>query len=666
MKTKQIYEFGAFRLDATERLLFQNGEPLPLPPKVIDTLLVLVENNGRLIAKEELMKRVWPDTFVEENNLNKNVSALRKALGERQDEQKFIETVPKRGYRFIANVRRAEGDETEIVIERTKTRLLVEEERETDAQGDREGEPLEITSLELEPTAYVEEALIVGARQKRAPWWKQRAGVLTLTALCCGLVAIIIASLLVWKKQNRKPAAIASVRTVAVLPFAPISADGRDEFLELGMADALITKLSNLKQVVVRPTSSVRKYAGLNQDPVEAGRELKVGAVLVGNVQKVGDTLRATVQLINVEDGAALWAEKFDTKFTDIFTVQDAISGKVVRALELKLSGEETERFARRSTEDSEAYQLYQKGRYFLGNRSEENYRRAIDYFKQAIERDPNYALAYVGLADAYSLLVRFSYASGKEEYPLAKAALAKAIELDETLAEAHNSLAILRFYNDWDWAGAEHSNRRALELNPNFAVAHLTYGFFLQAEGKFEEGLLEGKRAQELDPVSRQINSDLVIIYIGARQYDEAIRQARLALELDPQNYIARSSLGRAYLLKGMYRESVEVYEELYRISPGTKGGLAQAYALAGRRPEAQKLLDEMIERSSQNYVSFQELALVYTALGEKDKAFDALEKSFKERDYRLLFLKAEARLDPLRSDPRFADLERRVGLPQ
>lgn len=664
LKAKRIYEFGAFRLDAGQRLLFQNDEPVPLPPKVIETLVVLVENGGQLIEKEELLKRIWPDTFVEENNLNKNVSALRKALGEGQDEQRFIETIPRRGYRFVAEVKAADSDETEFVIERSQARVVFEEEQETD-----EGSPpIAVQSAHVPrslPDASTETALLAGQQTTPQPWWRQRKMVLIAAAL---LACALAAALLLRRSpssNDSQPDTIANIKTIAVLPFQPLSAEGRDEFLELGMADALITKLSNVKRIVVRPTSAIRPYANLNQDALAAGRALQVSAVLTGTVQRLGDTLRATVQLINVADGRPLWAEKFDTKFTDIFAVQDAISERVAGALALRLTGEERERLAKRYTENSEAQQLYQKGRYFLAGYSEEAVNKAVEYFKEAIAHDPNYALAFAGLADANNLLVRYTYAKPEEKYPLARTAALKAIELDGTLAEAYAALAQIHFNYDWDWTGAERDYRKTIELNPNYAEAHTYYGFYLLAAGKLDEGLAESKRAQELNPVSLQVNTDLITAYVGARQYDQAIEQARKTLELDPEYASARLGLGRAYFLKGMYAEAVQQYEQSYRKTQKAMSGLAQSYARAGRRADALRVLNEMLESAQkQESVSYGEIALVYVALNEPDKAIEMLEKAFAARDYRLLYMRAEARFDPIRSDPRFSEIERHVGL--
>jgi DNA-binding winged helix-turn-helix (wHTH) protein/TolB-like protein/Flp pilus assembly protein TadD len=668
LKTKQIYEFGAFRLDAAERLLFQDGEAVPLPPKVIETLLALVESNGRLIEKEDLIRRVWPDTFVEENNLNKNVSALRKALGEGQGELKFIETVPKRGYRFVAKVNVVQdGSGPEFIIERSKVRVRVEEEQETD-------EP-ESEAKSRRPALETQHVALIAGKSSTQPLW-HRYRFITFAAIIALALATAVGAWLILRNANKSsgnPNARAGesvpLKTIAVLPFQPISADSRDEILELGMADALITKLSALEHVIVRPTSAVRKYAGLNQDPLAAGREQKVEAVLVGNVQKVADVLRVTVQLLNVEDGRSLWSEKFDVKSADIFAVQDTISDKVTSALAPQITGEERARLNKRYTEDDEAYELYQKGRFFLDKRDDESIRKALGFFQQATEKDPNYALAFAGITQCYIGFASSTSRTSKEDIAQAKAAAARAITLDDTLAEAHHALGEILLDYDWDWQGAEREFQRALQLNPNNAAAHMSYGFYLLTIGRREEALTEARRAVELDPLSSQINSNLAIILMVARQGDEALAQLRETLKLHSDYAYVQSQMGRAYLVKGMYDEAIAHYQKVIDAG-GDRNlalvGLAQAYAHTGRRDEALQILEELKAQLKDGHVKHYYLAVAEAALDERDAAFESLDRAMAEHDLGMLYLKVDPRFDQLRSDPRFTDLIRRVGIPQ
>lgn len=468
---------------------------------------------------------------------------------------------------------------------------------------------------------------------------------------------------------NARRAESAHLKTIAVLPFQPISADSRDEILELGMADALITKLSTLEHVIVRPTSAVRKYAGLNQDPLAAGREQKVEAVLVGNVQKAADILRVTVQLINVEDGRSLWSEKFDVKSTDIFAVQDTISDQVTSALAPQITGEERARLNKRYTEDDEAYQLYQKGRFFLDKRDGESLRKALGYFRQATEKDPNYALAFASITQCYIGLGSTTTSILKEDITQAKAAGARAIALDDTLAEAHHALGEILLDYDWDWQGAEREYQRALQINPNNAAARMSYAFYLLTTGQRVQSLAEARRAVELDPLSLKNNADLALILMIARQGDEALVQLRETLKLNSDYVYVQTQMGRVYLFKGMYDEAIVHYRkaldaEDYRHLALV--GLAQAYAHTGRRDEAQQILEELKAQSTGGHVQPYYLAVVQAALDERDAAFESLERAVAEHDLGMLYLNVDPRFDSLRSDPRFTELTRRIGIPQ
>jgi len=394
---------------------------------------------------------------------------------------------------------------------------------------------------------------------------------------------------------------------------------------------------------------------------------LGVETVLDGSIQRQGDRLRVTVQLISVKDGSQLWGKTFDEKFTDIFAVQDAISEKVTEALALKLSGEEQTGLAKRYTENAEAYQLYLLGRFYWNKRSEEGIKKAIAYFDQAIEKDPNYALAYAGLSQCYIVLDAYYLLPPQEAIPKAKAAATRALEIDDTLAEAYAALAT--YYYDWDWPAAERQFKRAIELNPNYATAHQWYAEFLVNQGRFDEGIAEIKRARELDPLSLIINTVLGRSLYQARQYDQGIEQLRNTIEMDPNFVPAHRHLGQAYEAKGMYSEAVAEMQKAVTLSGSTPEYMAvlgQAYALSGKRAEAMKIVEELKEQSKQRYISACGIALIYAGLGEKDRAFEWLEKAYQEHDYGLIYIRVAPGLESLRSDPRFADLVRRVGLPQ
>jgi TolB-like protein/Flp pilus assembly protein TadD len=451
----------------------------------------------------------------------------------------------------------------------------------------------------------------------------------------------------------------ASVKTIAVLPFKPLGQSEDDQLLGLGMADALITRLGNVGPVVVRPTSAVRKYTSLDQDPAAVGRELKVESVLEGSVQRAGDRVRVTVQLVGVQGGAPLWSGKFDEQFTDIFAVQDAISEHVAEALTLQLTGEERGRLNKRYTENTEAYVLYLKGRYYWNKRTREGTTKSLEFYDRAISLDPNFALAYAGLADSYYGLSD-QYLPPQEVMPKARAAAQKALEIDNDLAEAHVSLGVVLMYYDWDWAGAEKEFTQAVRLNPRYALAHHHYKSFLMRMGRQEEAAREAALAHELDPTSLVIAANLGLPYYYGRDYDKALDYFRAASDMDPNFYFAHLFQGWAYEQKGQFAEAVQEFETCRRLddSPIIIGSLAHAYAVSGRRAEARALLSELQRTESGRFVDPYYLAVVYAGLGEREQAFEQLDRAYRARDETLTWLKIDPRLDPLRADPRFADL--------
>ncbi|MGI8897951.1 MAG: winged helix-turn-helix domain-containing tetratricopeptide repeat protein [Pyrinomonadaceae bacterium] len=653
-KNKHFYEFERFRIDPVKRLLLRDGEPQPLTPKAFDILLVLLQHRGGILEKDELMRAVWPDTVVEENNLTRNISALRKALGDSPNEHQYVVTIPGRGYRFVADVRELQDEDADLIVETySRSRVVIDEEEDT-------SEPARLNQDLLQKPL-----LASGGKQSEASW-RRLPVFLIVGALLVGLTTALSYS---WMSSKSKEAeASSSVRSMAVLPFKVVGSEADEEYLGWGMTDALITRLSSVRQIMVRPTNAVHKYTVIGQDALAAGRELRVDAVLDGNIQRFGEQIRVTVQLVSVRDGRPLWAEKFDAKFTDIFAVQDSISDQVARALTLKLIGEEKQRLTKHYTEDIQAYQAYLKGRYFWNKRTEEGYKRAIEYFEQALERDPRYAQAYAGLADSYALLGSMGNAvlPRSEAMPRARVAAEKALLIDETLAEAHASLAFVRMHYEWDWPGAEREFKRAIELNPSYATAHHWYAYYLVARGRTDESLAEIKRAQEIDPLSLIINTDVGEMYFFARQYDRAIEQCKKTLELDPEFNLAVRHLGWTYLQKGMHKEAIAELERSVSLSEGRRDStalLGYAYAVAGKREEAKKVLAELKEIAKRSYVAPFELSLVYTGLNEKDQAFAWLEKAYDERSGSLILLNVDPASDGLRSDPRFADLVRRVN---
>ena len=646
---KHLYEFGGFQLDADERVLRRAGQPVQLTPKALDTLLVLVERRGHLVAKDELMERLWPDSFVEEGNLAFNISVLRKALAAGGGETQFIETVPKRGYRFAAEVREI-GDATEVVVEKQTTAHIVIEEVNEEHQP---AIAIALTSLAAAPAQPQAESA-VAARMAR---WRQPRWRLAMAAVGIGIVAFVTFWL------TRPPA----LKTLAVLPFKPLAADSSDQYLELGMADALITKLSNLKQVIVRPTSSIIRYAASNQDALAAGRELGVDSVLDGSVQRIDDRVRVTVRLLRVSDGAAVWAEKFDEHFTNIFALQDSISQRLASALTVRLTGDDQRRLTRRYTESPEAYQAYLKGRYYWAKWNGGALQKSLGYFEQALAADPQYALAHCGVADVYNLLGYLSLMPPKDAFPKSEAAAWRALALDDALSEAHLALAKVKLFYNWDGPGFEREIERALDLDPNDADAHSMRGTYLLAQGRFDEALAERRRGQELDPLSPLLTTGVGWVYYYSRQYDQAIEWYKKTIELDTNFVQAHNDLATAYLMKGMDTEAIAELLTARTISgapPETVAALRQAYEASGIKGYWQKELELANEQARHEPVGAFRMARIYTMLGDRDHAFEWLEKAYDERNSLLIFANVVPLFDGLRADPRFRDLVRRIGL--
>jgi TolB-like protein/tetratricopeptide (TPR) repeat protein len=457
-----------------------------------------------------------------------------------------------------------------------------------------------------------------------------------------------------------------SGKLIAVLPFKLAGPDGGDPYFALGLADALITRLTNLKHIIVRPTSAVRKYASPDQDPVAAGRELRVSSVLDGTVRRSGDRVRVTVQLVDTKTETPIWADKFDAMFTDIFAVEDSISEQVARALTLELTADEKKLLTKRYTDNTVAYELYLKGRYYWTKRTSDGLKKGIAYFQQAIDTDPGYALAYTGLADCYSQLNWVGLLSPGEAFPKSKAAATKALELDPLLAEAHTSLAWARMLYDWEWMDSEREFKRAIEIASNYAIAHLWYSVLLIARGRFDESLAEIERARHVDPLSPLINTISEWPMYFMRRYGEAAARYQKTLDIEPNYFPALLLVGSAYAQMGEFSKAIAGFQQLKAVddTPWVLAKLAHAYAVAGQVSEARQAIAELKRISERRYVSPYDIAEIYAGLGEIERALEWLEKAYEERSSWLIFLGVEPKLDALRSDARFADLLARVGL--
>ena len=458
-----------------------------------------------------------------------------------------------------------------------------------------------------------------------------------------------------------------TIDSLAVLPFVNGSGDPNMEYLSDGITESLINSLSQLPKLEVKSRDSAFHYKGKDPDAETVGRELGVRAVFKGRVTQVGDNLTVSAELIDARNNDHIWGQQYSRKAADIFALQGDIAQEITTALRTRLTGEDEKRLTKSYTANAEGYQLYLQGRFWWNKRSEEGLNKGIEYFEQAIQKDPNYALAYAGLADCYSGLAAFGFLPPKETFPRAKDAALKALEIDDTLAEAHASLGYIKTFYDWDWSGGEGEFQRAVELNPSYASAHQQYGFALGNMGRLREAMAEEKRALDFDPLSPIMNVSVGLTFYRERQYDQAIQEEQKALELDPNFITTYAWLGRAYVQKSVYKEGIAAFEKALAISPGNTNALSDlghGYAAAGRRAEAQKVLDKLDELSKQKYVSPTGVAMIYAGLEDKDKAFEWLEKAYGERAFSLASYIKDPMFDPLRSDPRFADLLRRMNL--
>jgi len=488
-----------------------------------------------------------------------------------------------------------------------------------------------------------------------------------------GSLVLLIALLIGFVKfsrptPNRPAVATANAKSIAVLPFENLSHDPDNAYFADGIQEEILTRLSKIADLKVISRTSTQRYKGTPTNLLEIAKQLGVAHILEGTVQKAADQVRVNVQLINAQTDSHLWAEKFDRNLADIFAVESEIATKIADTLQAKLTGSEKQAIAARPTENSEAHQLYLKGRYFLSRRTEEGLKKSVEFFNQAIDKDSGYALAYSGLADSNMYLLKLAFLRGlsrKESYERAKAAATKALELDDNLAEAHTSLALVKMEYEWEWASSEGEFKRAIQLNPGFAEAHHQYSHYLTAMGRSSESLAESLRALELDPLSLVLNGHLAWHYLYARQYDQAIQQCQKTAELD-RNYPETADFrGLAYEQKGMYREAIAELQMAVNLSgnsPHIKAELGHAYAIAGETTPALDILDELKRGSTETHISSYDIAVIYIGLGRKDQALEALENAYQERSEWLRYVKVDPRLDPLRGDPRFEKLVNQV----
>lgn len=653
---RQLYEFDSFRLDPLKRTLWRDGEQVALPPKVFNTLLALIEQRDGVVSKDDLLARIWPDTVVEEANLTVYISALRKTLGEGKRERRYIVTVPGQGYQFVGEVRQVGA--AEIEDERAEVALLVEQRASARLViEDDEAATFEPPSVRATAVAPAHRLI---ARRARFGWKLPVAAVLVL------LLGGAAYYRWFWMEQPR-----AEIKSIAVLPFSLLSDDQADEYLGVALADALIMRLSHLRQAAVRPTSAVLKYRRSGADYIDslaAGRALEVDAVLEGNIRKAGDVVRVSVQLVRVADGRPLWADKFDERAADVLTIEDRVSTRVAAALAVNLTDEERTRLARRHTANFAAYQEYLRGRFQWNKRTPESLRAGIDHFRRAIELDANFALAWAGLADCYTLLGFRVYGTlpPHETMPQARNAALKALELDATLAEAHASLGLVKLRYDWDFAGAEAAFKRAATLNPGYAPAHQWYAELLWLKGRGDEAQAEYKLAAQADPSSLSLMALAAVHLYYRREYDRAAALCRKMIETEANAYLPHLILGLTLQQQGKYEEAATAIERALRAGAGRAGqsALGCVRVAMGQRDEALRLSEEFTREAAQTYVDPLYVAAIYSSLRDVERTLAWLEKGRQDRSTAMIYLGVDPRYDWLHTAPRFVDLLRSVGV--
>jgi TolB-like protein/DNA-binding winged helix-turn-helix (wHTH) protein/Tfp pilus assembly protein PilF len=630
--------FGVFELDLRAGELRKHGLRVRLQEQPFQVLAMLVEHAGEVVTREELQKKLWAaDTFVDfDHGLNKAINKIRDALGDSAESPRFVETVTRRGYRFLADVKVSEMGSVGGAALADSAAVAAETGGGRDSGG--------------------EDAL---PKYRQVPMaWK-------VSAI---LLLVVVAGLVIWKLHSRSGAA-PIIRSLAVLPLESLSNDASQDYFADGMTDELITDLGQISALRVISRTSVMTYKHARKPLPEIARELNVDAVVEGTVLRSGDRVRITAQLIEAASDKHLWAESYEGELRDTLALQSKVARAIADQIQIKLNPQEQAALKNVKAVDPQAYESYLKGRYFWNKRTADGLKVARAYFDQAIEEDPKYAEAYSGLADTYALLGDWQYAvmTPKEALPKAKAAAIKALELDDSLGEAHNSLAFCLDGFDWDLDAGGKEFRRAISLSPGYATAHHWYAWHLSLLGQYDEAVAEMKKAENLDPLSLIINADLAELFVLAHSADESIEQSRKTIAMDPNFALAHNQLAQAYLQKGMNAEAVAELQKALELSSGSPtimANLARAYVAFGNRAGAETLLADLMKRSTPITSYCSEIAVIYAALGDKDQAMSWLEKGFERRFNPGVMLRPG--LDTLRSDPRFQDMLRRIGLPR
>ncbi|MFN0278303.1 MAG: winged helix-turn-helix domain-containing tetratricopeptide repeat protein [Pyrinomonadaceae bacterium] len=636
---KHTYRFKSFLLNVSERQLLCEDISIPLTPKDFDVLVFLVERAGHLVEKDEILQSVWRDSFVEEGNLSRSIHTLRRALGQDKNGNKFIETVPTKGYRFVAEVNVSEPGTVATGFLQPVAKNPVATAPGSDLHDET---PAQTTALP-----------------------KHKTRIILFTVGFASAIALIF--LLSFNFESKSSVSPDEVKSIAVLPLKPLTAENRDSIYELGIADSLILKLSSVKNLIVRPLAATRRYADIEQDPLAAGKEQKVDYVLASNYQIADGKIRITSQLVNVQSGLVEETFKDERVNSDGFAVQDAVAANIGQSLVKKLNREPNSLLAQRYTTNEEAYRLYLLGTALADKRHQEEVRKAVEYFKQAILLDPNYALAYAGLANAHAGMALNRSGNNHEQYAKAKAAIEKALAIDETLAEAHSYLGEIKTNYDWDFAGAEREHKRAIELNPNSSAAHRMYALMLGFLGRSDESIAEIRTAIDLEPASVLNHYIYGQTLSLARRYDEAITQLERTAEMDPGFYFTHLWLTHTYRFKGDNDQAFQSFIKTRTIGgaePDEINSWRTIYAKSGWRGIAERQLEDAKANEQNGKPHYMQLAFHSIESDQNEQAFDYLEKAISQRPWAMTTLKTNPRFDPLRSDPRFDELVRRVGL--
>jgi TolB-like protein/DNA-binding winged helix-turn-helix (wHTH) protein/Tfp pilus assembly protein PilF len=652
--SSKMIRCGAFEIDLRAFELRKHGLRLKLAEQPFQILALLLERPGEVVTREEIRARLWPgDTFVDfDHGLNNAVMRLREALADSSDRPRFVETLPRRGYRFIAPVEEVHSSLQDTTANAPNPIKPVAEAVLPDAT----------LTLPLDAAAQ-----IAGDYLNR--WLTLRR----IALLCAGVLAFAVFSgVAVHYVRGMESGRVnpAHLMSLVVLPLENLSGDKEQDYFADGMTDDLTANLAKIRSLRVISRSTAMAYKGTHKPLSEIARELRVDAVVEGTVLRAGDRVRITAELVQVSTDHHLWADTYESQMGDVLSLQNRVSSAIVDEIRINLSPEDKERLAKRVSISPSAYEDYLRGRYYWNKRSGDGFAKAIGYFEEATRKDPQYALAYAGLADCYGIIGATIYGTvpSAEAAPKAKAAAIRALEIDPSLAEAETSLATARFNYDWDWNAAAAGFQRAIQLDPKYATAYQRYSLYSIAMGRFDDSLEQIKKARDLDPLSISINSSLGWRLYLARQYDRSIAQLKDTLEMDPAYEWAHLILGQAYEQKGAFDLALpELHKavELSHNSPLMVSALAHAYALSGNPAEAQQLLNHLHAQSRKMYVSPYYIGIVYLALGKDDLAMDWFEKALADRSNGLVFLNVEPELDPLRTNPRFIDIEAKLKFP-